>query len=62
VSGSSDHAYGLYLVRTSKSDKALKYLQAVVRQQDTSPRHVYVYAVALDSRGQTAAAVELIET
>jgi predicted CXXCH cytochrome family protein len=57
----ANHAYGLYLVRAGQTKKALKYLQTAVYQPDTRPRHVYVYAVALDSRGQTAAAMELIE-
>lgn len=61
-SATTNHAFGLYLVRAGQAEKALKYLQAAVQQQDTSPRHVYVFAVALDSRGQTAAAMELIET
>jgi tetratricopeptide (TPR) repeat protein len=60
-SANSNHAYGLYLVRSGKQDEALKYLETATRQQDASPRHVYVYAVALDSRGETEAAMKVIE-
>ena len=57
----SNHAYGLYLVRSGEQDNALKYLEKATRAEDATPRHVYVYAVALDSRGQTDAAIKVIE-
>jgi tetratricopeptide (TPR) repeat protein len=57
----TNHAYGLHLVRAGQQEDALNYLEAATRQQDTNPRHVYVYAVALDSREQTDEAIQLIE-
>ena len=60
-SANTNHAYGLYLVRVGNQDDSLKYLEAATRQQDAHPRHVYVYAIALDSRGQTDKAMQLIE-
>ncbi|MDJ0778336.1 MAG: multiheme c-type cytochrome [Gammaproteobacteria bacterium] len=60
-SASSNHAYGLYLVRAGQREEALGYLEAATRQVDASPHHVYVYAVALDSLGQTGKAIEVID-
>lgn len=60
-SANTNHAYGLFLVRSGKQDEALGYLKSAIQQQDTNPRHIYVYAVALDSRGQTNAAMKAIE-
>jgi Tfp pilus assembly protein PilF len=60
-SANTNHAYGLFLVRSGKKNEALKFFETATGQQDSSPRHVYVYAVALDSRGQTDAAMKVIE-
>lgn len=60
-SANANHAYGLYLVRSGKQNEALDYLATATRQEDTNPRHVYVYAVALDSTGQTEAAIQVID-
>jgi predicted CXXCH cytochrome family protein len=60
-SANANHAYGLYLVRSGKQGEALDYLATATRQEDTNPRHVYVYAVALDSTGQTDAAIQIID-
>jgi predicted CXXCH cytochrome family protein len=60
-SANTNHAYGLYLVRSGKQDEALEYLKTATQQSDANPRHFYVYAVALDSRGQTDAAMSIIE-
>jgi len=60
-SANTNHAYGLFLVRSGKKYEALKYFETATGQQDSSPRHVYVYAVALDSRGQTEAAMKVID-
>jgi Tfp pilus assembly protein PilF len=59
-SANSNHAYGLFLVRSGKQTEALGYFKAAIEQEDSNPRHVYVYAVALDSLGQTDAAMQVI--
>ncbi|MFT5505909.1 MAG: putative CXXCH cytochrome family protein [Gammaproteobacteria bacterium] len=59
-SATSNHAYGLFLVRSGKQTEALGYFKAAIDQEDSIPRHVYVYAVALDSLGQTEAAMQVI--
>ena len=59
-SANTNHAYALFLVRTGKQNEALTYLETATRQQDTSPRHIFVYAVALDSSGETGKAIEVI--
>ena len=58
----TNHAYGLFLVRSGKLDEALDYLERATSVEDSNPRYVYVYAVALDSRGQTDAAIKVIAT
>jgi predicted CXXCH cytochrome family protein len=60
-SANANHAYGLYLVRSNNQNEALDYLETAIRQQDTNARHIYVYAVALDSSGQTDAAIRVID-
>jgi len=55
------HAYGLFLVRAGKQEQALEYFETAIRQEDATARHTYVYAVALDSRGQTDQAMKVIE-
>jgi predicted CXXCH cytochrome family protein len=57
----TNHAYGLYLVRSGKQEQALAYFETAIRQGDSNPRHVYVYAVALDSVGQTGVAINVID-
>ena len=59
-SADTNHAYGLFLVRSGKHEEALGYLQTATTLEDSNPRYVYVYAVALDSRGQTDAAIKVI--
>jgi tetratricopeptide (TPR) repeat protein len=60
-SANTHHAYGLFLVRSGKQGEALGYLKTAIEQQDANPRHIYVYAVALDSNRQTDAAMKVIE-
>lgn len=60
-SASTNHAYGLYLVRSGKTDEALEYLETAIRQPDSTPRYAYVYAVALDSKGRTQDAIKVID-
>jgi len=59
-SANTNHAYALFLVRAGKQNEALTYLETTIRLQDTTPRHIYVYAVALDSHGETGKAMETI--
>jgi predicted CXXCH cytochrome family protein len=60
-SANTSHAYGLFLVREGKQKEALEYFATSIEQEDASPRHIYVYAVALDSLGQTGRAIETID-
>jgi len=60
-SANTNHAYGLFLVRSGLQDEALTYLEKAIEQEDATPRHIYVYAVALDSRGETGKAIKTIE-
>lgn len=54
------HAYGLHLVRARDYAGALPYLETALALTDAQPRHAYVYAVALDSRGDTKTAVSVL--
>ena len=60
-SANTSHAYGLFLVRSGQQNEALEYFATATRQDDANPRHIYVYAVALDSLGQTGTAMKVIE-
>ena len=60
-SATTNHAYGLFLVRSGQQKQALEYFQTAIRQEDANPRHTYVYAVALDSFGQTEASINVID-
>jgi tetratricopeptide (TPR) repeat protein len=60
-SANTNYAYGLLMVRESKQSEALEYFATAIKQEDTTPRHIYVYAVALDSLGQTEAAIKAID-
>ena len=46
------HAYGLSLVRQGGHDQALAFLKTAAKQGGENPRYMYVYLVALHSRGQ----------
>jgi len=60
-SANTNHAYALFLVRAGKQNEALTYFETAIKQKDSNPRHVYVYAVALDSLGQTDAAMKVLK-
>lgn len=60
-SANTHHAYGLALVRSGKYQEAVGYLKTAVEQADARPNHVYIYAVALDSLGETQAAIKVID-
>jgi predicted CXXCH cytochrome family protein len=57
----TNHAWGLFLVRSGMQSEAMGYLKAAIELEGANPRHVYVYAVALDSLGQTSAAIQVID-
>lgn len=59
-SANANHAYALYLIRAGKQQQALSYLETSISLEDATPRHIYVYAVALDSRGETDKAIQVI--
>lgn len=59
-SASVQHAYGLYLVRKRNSDAALIHLREATRLAPRTPQFVYVYAVALNSLGQSNEAVRIL--
>ncbi|MBI5504647.1 MAG: tetratricopeptide repeat protein [Deltaproteobacteria bacterium] len=55
------HALGLLLVRRQRIDEAIGELAKATAQSPDSPRYAYVYAVALDSVGQHAKALAVLE-
>ncbi len=55
------HAYGLFLVRAGDRNKAIERLRLAAELEDASPRHAYVYAVALDSIGNTSEAIYFLD-
>lgn len=55
------HALGLSLVRQRRLPEALRYLRQAARSETTLPRYVYVYGVALNSAGETDAAIRALE-
>ncbi|MCP4430369.1 MAG: tetratricopeptide repeat protein [Gammaproteobacteria bacterium] len=59
--GAVHHSYGLFLIRRQKYDVALPYLKAASEQANAQPRYAYVYAIALDSKNRTNAAIKVLE-
>ena len=59
-SAAANFSFGLSLVRRQKMPEALGYLEQATKQADAIPRYAYVYAVALDSVGRTASAVDVL--
>jgi Tfp pilus assembly protein PilF len=59
--GAVQHSYGLFLIRRQKYDAALPYLKAASGQTNARPRYAYVYAIALDSKNRTNAAIKVLE-
>jgi predicted CXXCH cytochrome family protein len=60
-SGAVQHAYGLALIRKQDKQKALKHLKLATEQIDAGVRYAYVYAIALDSVGNTSEAIDVLE-
>ncbi|MDE2652358.1 MAG: tetratricopeptide repeat protein [Gemmatimonadota bacterium] len=61
--GSADahHALGLLLVRSRRPDEAIPLLQRAAELEGQGTRYAYVYAVALQSAGDTATARAVLE-
>lgn len=60
-SAAAHHAWGLHLVRQQRTAEAMGELKTAVELEPANPRYAYVYAVALNSTGNSAAAIALIE-
>ncbi len=54
------HALGLLKIRQKRYADALTFLARAASLQPDNPRYSYVYAVALDSSGQTDAAIDVL--
>lgn len=54
------HSLGLLLVRQDRQEEGLGELKRAVELQEASARYLYVYAVALNSLGQSDIAVDLL--
>lgn len=54
------HALGLTLIRLDRRDEALIELERACEWGPDEPRHGYVFAVALDSLGQSARALDVM--
>ena len=55
------HALGLSLVRQQRKSEALEYLRLAAESNSTNSRYIYVYAIALNSAGNTSAAEEVLQ-
>lgn len=55
------HSLGLLLVRRQQLDEAVDYLRRAADSSTAPARYTYVYAVALDSAGNTKTAVRVLE-
>ncbi|WP_295800017.1 multiheme c-type cytochrome [uncultured Microbulbifer sp.] len=55
------HALGLSLVRQKRMDEAMDYLRESAHAAVTSPRYIYVYAIALNSSGRPNQAIKELE-
>jgi tetratricopeptide (TPR) repeat protein len=54
------HTLGLSLVRQERLDEALIVLKIAAERTTNNPRFIYVYAVALNSKGKTADAIRAL--
>lgn len=55
------HALGLSLVRQKKHAEALDFLRQSAESPDTNSRYIYVYAIALNSSGESQRAIAVLE-
>ena len=56
-SAAAQHALGLWLVREKQMPQALPVLEQAARLDSSSPRYLYVFAVALESAGESDRAI-----
>ena len=56
----ANHSYGMYLIRQRQYLQSLPYLKAAVQLDGNNAYFANVYAVALESQGQPAAAIEAL--
>lgn len=59
--GGLHHALGLTLVRLKRQDEAIESLARAVELERDRARYAYVYAIALNSTGQRAKALQVLE-
>jgi tetratricopeptide (TPR) repeat protein len=59
--GSAHHALGLLYVRQNKLPEALSSLKMAMELEPQNTRYKYVYAVALDSTGQSEQSLEVLK-
>jgi len=59
--GDVHHALGLSLVRQKRIDEAVESLERAVRFSPNNARYVFVYAIALNSGGDTAKALMVLQ-
>lgn len=55
-------AMGLLLARTERDEEALDFLGRAAAAAPNHPRHVYIYAVALNSLGKAGEAITVLES
>jgi len=55
------HALGLSLIRQKRTDEAVEELRLASMLVPDNARYIYVYAVALNSKGQAAQAVMVLQ-
>ena len=60
-SAAAHHALGLLLVRTGQRRAALRHLARAAELEPDHSRHAYVYGVALNSLGESAQAIRVLE-
>ena len=60
-SGDVYHALGLSLIRQKRNTEAIEALEQAARYSPDNARYVYVYAVALNSAGETARALLVLQ-
>lgn len=58
---SVNYSLGLLMVRKKQNDTSLKYLKRAAGFESSNPHYAYVYAVALNSAGQSALAIDVLE-
>jgi tetratricopeptide (TPR) repeat protein len=59
-SAMAQHALGLHFVRLKQFDNALLHLQEATGLQGSQPRYSFVYAIALESRGQVDLSIQFL--